>query len=351
MSTLLFFPFTCRTRRLPLMMLVVAFALLNLNACAKSPQQAVTPVAVAPTQTLPKPQPDALVTPQTNPLAARTEQLKQTVLDKLVFLPGGTFEMGDWGSPEGLPYDGWSQARPLHKVTLDGFSMMAYKVTYDDFDLFTDVVGEQRINQDPDWLKARAPRKPAGVNWYGAKAYCEWLGKLTGQPFDLPTEAQWEYAARSGGKRLLFATDNGDVDEGRNYPKDGELDRTLKIRLVPPDIGTYPPNPAGLYGMLDYSSSEWVNDWYDPDYYKVSPEFNPTGPEKGQPVQASHPERGPGKVMRGLLGSSPAFGGFVFSRGARWPRSVPDTETPPKGYSALPNVQFRCVLNAAKPIR
>lgn len=331
-------------RRIPFTVWIAALALLGLNACAQSPQ-AVTSRTVEHAQTPSKPSPLAV-----DPLVTRTEQLKQNVLDHLVFLPGGTFEMGDWGSPEGLPYDGWSGNLSLHKVTLDGFSMMAYKVTYDDFDLFTDEVGEQRINQDPSGLKDRAPRKPAGVNWYGAKAYCAWLGKLTGQPFDLPTEAQWEYAARSGGKRVLFATDNGNIDEGRNYPKDGELDRTLKIRLVPPDIGTYPPNPAGLFGMLDYSSSEWVNDWYDPDYYKVSPEFNPAGPEKGQPVQASHPERGSGKVMRGLLGSSPAFGGFVFSRGARWPRSVPDTEmSPPPGYSASSSLQFRCVVNAPKP--
>ena len=103
------------------------------------------------------------------------------------------------------------------------FRMMAYKVTYDDFDLFTDVVGEQRINQGPDWLKARAPPKPAGVNWYGAKAYCAWPGKLTGQPFDLPTEAQWEYAARPGGKRVLFATDNGDFDKGRSLAGQGDI--------------------------------------------------------------------------------------------------------------------------------
>ena len=351
MSTLLFLPFTCRTRRLPLMILVVALASLNLNACAKSPQQAVNPVAVAQAQTAPKPLPDALVTPQTNPLAARTEQLKQAVLGNLVFLPGGTFEMGDWGSPEGLPYDGWSQARPLHKVTLDGFSMMAYKVTYDDFDLFTDVVGEQRINQDPDWLKKyRSPKKPAGVNWYGAKAYCEWLGKLTGQPFDLPTEAQWEYAARSGGKRVLFATDNGNIDKGRNYPDSWRMtdDRV-------PDIGTYPPNPAGLYGILDSGSREWVSDWYDPDYYKVSPENNPAGPERGSIVMSG--DRGAEeKVQRGLLGSSPAFGGFVFSRGSSRPRSFQDwqkgkEDEPMPGYSGSRGNQFRCIVNAAEPIR
>lgn len=353
MVTLVFLRAARLAQRFSLAIGSVALALFGLNACAQSPQHTAAPGAITQAQTPSQPLSDALAAPQANPLAARTEQLKQTVLGNLVFLPGGTFEMGDWGSPEGLPYEMEPDARPLHKVTLDGFSMMAYKVTYDDFDLFTDVVGEPRINQDPDWLKKyRSPKKPAGVNWYGAKAYCAWLGKLTGQPFDLPTEAQWEYAARSGGKRVLFATDNGNIDEGRNYPKDGELDRTLKIRLVPPDIGTYPPNPAGLFGMLDYSSREWVNDWYDPDYYKISPEINPQGPEKGSTVMRG----GKGaveKVMRGLQGSSPAFGGFVFSRGSSRPRSVEFDEamTPIPGYSSSSVNQFRCVVNATKPIR
>jgi formylglycine-generating enzyme required for sulfatase activity len=330
----------------------VALALFGLNACAQSPQHTAAPGAITQAQTPPKPLSDALAAPQVNPLAARTEQLKQTVLGNLVFLPGGTFDMGDWGSPEGLPYDGWSQARPLHKVTLDGFSMMAYKVTYDDFDLFTDVVGEQRINQEPYRLKDRAPSKPAGVNWYGAKAYCKWLGKLTGQPFDLATEAQWEYAARSGGKRVLFATDNGNIDYGRNFPDLKNWDRPKNQKGIP-DVGNaWPSNSAGIYGMLEEDSREWVNDWYDPDYYKISPEINPQGPEKGSTVMRG----GKGaveKVMRGLQGSSPAFGGFVFSRGSSRPRSVEfdGAMTPIPGYSSSSVNQFRCVVNATKPIR
>ena len=332
----------------------VTFALLGLNACAQPSQQAAMSGAGVAAQTSSKSPNEALAAPQAGTLAERTERLKQNVLNHLVFFKGDTFEMGDWGLEVGekLPYDMGPDARPLHKVTLDGFSMMAYKVTYEEFDLFTDAMGEERIDQTPYGLEHRAPRKPAGVNWHGAKAYCQWLGKLTGQPFDLATEAQWEYAARSGGKRLLFATDNGSIDEGRNYPKDGELDRTLRIRLVPPDIGTYPPNPAGLFGMLDYSSREWVNDWYDPNYYKVSPKNNPRGPEQGSVVMRGD-NGAMERVQRGLLGSSPAFGGYVFSRGSGKPRTVEldDAQTPIPGYSSSPTNQFRCVVNAPKPLR
>lgn len=323
-------------------------------AYAQAPQDSATPSAPAASAPTPSAPLD---------LRGRVNTLVQRVKGELVFLPGGSFDMGDWGSEvgSGLPYDMDRNSKPLHKVTLDGFSMMAYKATYDDFDLFTDAVGEERINEHPEWRKeSRAPRKPAGVNWYGAKAYCQWLGKLSGLPFDLPTEAQWEYAARSGGKRVLFATDNGNIDKGRNFPDDLQLIKDLRVA----DIGTYPPNPAGLYGMLDHAGKEWVNDWYAPDYYKHSPRVNPRGPARGTPLDPKHPDKpgvGPAKVLRGMLaGGNVQFGGFVFSRGRAAPRhydidfgSEPgdETYTPTPGYSALAGTQFRCAVNQPRPTR
>jgi sulfatase modifying factor 1 len=285
------------------------------------------------------------------PEAPSTQDTRITTLinrikHELVALPGGTFDMGDWGDKNGLPYDAEKNARPLHKVTLDGFSIMAYKVTYDDFDLFTTMTEAPRIDVDAYGIEQRSPRKPAGVNWHGAKAYCEWLGKLTNLPFDLPTEAQWEYAARSGGKKLLFATDNGQIDSNRNFPNDWDL----KDRRTP-DVGSYPPNPAGLYGMLDHRASEWVNDWYDPDYYQSSPERNPQGPVQGKSPMPNHPEMGAAKVLRGHSspGNNPALGGFVFSRGAAVPRTLGlDGMTPRPGFSGKASTQFRCAVNATQ---
>jgi sulfatase modifying factor 1 len=293
-------------------------------------------------------QPGETKTTAAAPIDDAVQRLVARIQGQLIKLPPGTFEMGDWGNEQGLPYDAEPDSKPLHTVTLDGFAMMAYKVTYEDFDIFTAAVGSPKINLEIEQFRpgARNPRRPAGVNWFGAKAFCQWLAQISGKPFDLPTEAQWEYAARSGGKRVIFATDSGNVDEGRNYPKrwGSGIEST-------PEIGFYPPNPAGLYGMLDYAATEWVNDWYQPDYYKHSPKANPRGPDVGS-VDEYFPDFGPRRVVRGLIAASPAFGGFTFSRAGRWPyaRDISSFKirrlitAASDGYSNPSSQQFRCVL-------
>lgn len=278
-------------------------------------------------------------------LAARIEYLLARVKLSLRVIQGGTFEMGDWGTESGQPYDIDAYSRPVHKVTLDGFSMMAYKVTYDDFDVFTDATGSTRINIDSISIRDRAPKRPAGVSWYGAKAYCQWLGKLTNLPFDLPTEAQWEYSARSGGKKMLFATDNGQIERPRNFPKEWEYGEK-KPPL--PDVGTFPPNPAGLYGMSE-NTSEWVNDWFDEDYYKWSPEKNPSGPDTGNQ-----------KVERGSVGGRAEIAAMVFMRTKELPQplrtSYPngiasgEVMVPFPGYSGYKTTNFRCVATAVQKL-
>jgi sulfatase modifying factor 1 len=274
-------------------------------------------------------------------LDARIKALVAKVKTSLRPLKGGTFEMGDWGTESGQHYDIDTWSRPLHKVTLDGFSMLAYKVTYQDFDVFTDATGNERINMDKFSINARQPKRPAGVSWYGAKAYCQWLGKMAKIPFDLPTEAQWEYAARSGGKRVLFATDTGKIERPRNFPKDWSRETE---QPPPPEIGNYPANPAGLYGMSE-DNGEWVNDWFDEDYYKKSPKDNPRGPSTGNK-----------KVLRGSVGGLAEISAMVFMRTSAVPQPLEDTypngfgydkrvEVPFPGYSGYKNQNFRCVAN------
>jgi sulfatase modifying factor 1 len=280
-------------------------------------------------------------------LSPRVKTLLNKVQRTLQPIKGGTFMMGDWGTNSGAPYDIEADSRPVHKVTLDAFLMMAYKVTYDDFDVFTDASGNERIDMDPFESLARAPNRPAGVSWHGAKAYCQWLKQLTNRPFDLPTEAQWEYAARSGGRKMLFATDNGKIERPRNFPREwqhGEKEPPL------PDVGTFPPNPAGLYGMSE-NTGEWVNDWYDESYYKVSPQRNPTGPDSGVK-----------KVLRGSVGGTAEISAMVFMRAKRLPQPLEDTypngvsfdrrvTVPFPGYSSYKDDNFRCVVNAVSIAR
>ncbi|WP_343721625.1 formylglycine-generating enzyme family protein [Herbaspirillum seropedicae] len=272
--------------------------------------------------------------PTEDNLQQRINSVREHTLNNLRTLKAGTFMMGDWGNEQGQRYDSEPDSRPVHSVTLDQFQMMAYKVTYDEFDTFTDATHKERINADQVLVEYRSPRRPAGVSWYGAKAYCGWLAKLTGKPFDLPTEAQWEYAARSEGKQLLYATDNGKIDRGRNYP--GQPFSGTPEFL--PDVGSYPPNPSGLFGMTEVSV-EWVNDWYSPDYYRRSESKNPKGPKIGTE-----------KVQRGYFGTAENFS-MVFMRGKSVPhpkiKYLIGVENPPlfPGYSNMPSNTFRCVVN------
>jgi formylglycine-generating enzyme required for sulfatase activity len=140
---------------------------------------------------------------------------------------------------------------------------------------------------------------------------------------------------------VLYATDNGKLERGRNFPtqrQHGEKERPL------PDVGSYPPNPAGLYGMSE-DTGEWVNDWYVEDYYKNSPEKNPPGPKTGTK-----------KVKRGSVGGMAEHAAMVFMRTSAIPQSLKTTYpdgvargevmVPFPSYSSYSSDNFRCVVNA-----
>src|SRR5690606_4851307 len=127
---------------------------------------------------------------------------------------------------------------------------------------------------------------------------CDWLGQLTGLPFALPTEAQWEFAARSRGQNTPYATDTGRVEKDpylrppREYidpstpPKGNALVHSSATFERRP-VGSYPPNPLGLYDMTG-NVAEWTRDWFQEDYYQRISKHNPAGPEG--PVGADNPE-------------------------------------------------------------
>ncbi|MEQ3529053.1 SUMF1/EgtB/PvdO family nonheme iron enzyme [Pseudoalteromonas sp. XMcav11-Q] len=259
---------------------------------------------------------DALTGEQDKQVQTLIERTK----DQMVFVEGGSFMMGDGGGPNNLPWTIARDNKPAHKVTLTSYSMGAYEVSYGDFDLYT-AVNDLPKTMWEDWGKGevwRAPEFPAGVSWYGAKNYCLWLAKLTQLPIDLPTEAQWEFAARNRGENILFATDNGRIEEGRNYE--------LNTDYAEPS-GTYPANPLGFYD-LSGNMIEWVNDWWAEDYYQHSPELDPKGPKSGTK-----------KVRRGGMFLESPRGSNVYTR--------QESEKLEKAYRVT---GFRCALNQSNPL-
>jgi formylglycine-generating enzyme required for sulfatase activity len=215
------------------------------------------------------------------------QQLIDRVLQQMIFVEGGSYLMGDPRQPfaDILGNDAWKlyfpdeNNVPIHKVTLDGFYMSAYETTYADYDIYTEATGQEMVSKkylQPSYIRragvVRDPQMPAGVGWQGAHDYCSWLAEQTNLPFALPTEAQWEYAARNRGQTVVFATDNGTIAPGRNYTDDSNS--------YPECVGTYPSSPMGFYD-LSGNAYEWVQDWYAENYYAHSPERNPQGPKAG----------------------------------------------------------------------
>ena len=271
----------------------------------------------------------------------------------MVYIPDGNFVMGDHFSPEGSPDE-----LPLHAVLLDSFFMSRYEITNQQYcDYLNDanslglievrggVVYASPGGTDPycdthaydthsqiDYndvsgtfsvrTKGAPPRDMnddpmVEVSWYGAAAYCNWRSGEEGYEacynlstwdcnfskhgYRLPTEAEWEYAARGGlsGKRFPWSDPNITHSQANYYAAPGSYPYDVSPTSgFHPDwddapypytsvVGSFSANGYGLYDMAG-NVWEWCNDWYDSDYYDTSPYDNPTGPGSG-----------PGRVLRG----------------------------------------------------
>ena len=166
---------------------------------------------------------------------------------------------------------GQDNERPLHRVWVDAFCLASCQVTNSEYERFL----EARGNPPPFWQDSNFnhPQQPVvAVSWFEAVRYCEWMTTVTGRKYRLPTEAEWERAARGGVDGKLFPWGDDPPQSRPDYDK--------RWKTGPEPVGRYEPNAFGLYDIGD-NVHEWCSDWYQPDYYSVSPERNPHGPETG----------------------------------------------------------------------
>lgn len=190
----------------------------------------------------------------------------------MMYVPEGKFTMGwDGGKPD---------AQPEHKVYLDAFWIDQTEVTVGQYHLCVEAGVCEHPKQAVHHVRDSSEMRRSYydnedyydypvifVNWSQAKTYCEWAGRR------LPTEAEWEKAARGTDGRLYPWGNEEPNPTLLNY--DGNVGDTTRV-------GSYPAG-ASPYGALDMAGNvwEWVQDWYDKDYYKNSPKSNPQGPESG----------------------------------------------------------------------
>jgi formylglycine-generating enzyme len=184
----------------------------------------------------------------------------------IVIIPEGFFLMGSDSGPQ--------NEMPRHRVWVDRFGLGKFPVTNREYKIFVEA---EQAPAPPFWSEAMFsdPEQPVvGVNWDEATSYCRWLSRRTGKEFRLPSEAEWERAARSDRAGALYPWGDEPPSE---RPYVGYDLRTGG----PQRVGSNPPNDFGLYDMSE-GVHEWCSDYYDAGYYHYAPEKNPQGPCFGQ---------------------------------------------------------------------
>lgn len=197
--------------------------------------------------------------------------------------------------------DAEEDERPVHRVHVSEFFIGRFPVTNDEYARFVQATGHPAPairdlptitlgGRDPIFRELAAPfvwadsQSPAGrgshpvvlIRYDDALAYCRWLSDTVARPLRLPTEAEWEKAARAGAEGLRYPWGT-DIDASRaNFLTDPSSKRERGTRPT----GTYPPNAYGLYDVCG-NVWEWVADWYGPDYYGLGEMRDPHGPPSG----------------------------------------------------------------------
>jgi len=194
-------------------------------------------------------------------------------VSQMTSIPAGCFNMGDAFN------EGGSEERPVHNVCISAFQMNVYEVTNAQYKACVDAGSCTAPGSSSSYTRssyygnAIYDNYPViYVDWSQSKAFCQWTGGR------LPTEAEWEYAARGGlaGKRYPWGDDSPTCTLGAN--NGSQYDSCSPDDTIA--MGSFAPNGYGLYDMAG-NVWEWVNDWYDSAYYSTSPTQDPQGPSSG----------------------------------------------------------------------
>ena len=219
------------------------------------------------------------------PTVTPTQQPIQAIYPDMVLVEAGSFQMGST--------DGYAHEQPVHTVLISKpFYIAKYEVTFEEYDRFCDDTHGDRPD-DRGW--GRGVQPVIHVDWNDAVAYCNWLSEKDGlfpcysgkgemvecdfsaNGYRLPTEAEWEYAARGGQNSQGFLYAGSDNPDEVAWYANNSNDK-----LHP--VGEKEPNELGLYDMCG-NMFEWCWDWYDQNYYAASPPSDPLGPPPPQDPQ------------------------------------------------------------------